>query len=127
MRNLVLSNGKGFDGGRWERRQSSAAVPNHTFNDGGHDGDDVRDDGRDVHGDHDDDRDAHGDDGRDGGHDGDGHGDGRDDRDDRGDGRGDRGGHGDHDDDALPLQHLERVCWKHSGERRPKQRGERWQ
>ncbi|GIY96887.1 hypothetical protein CEXT_83831 [Caerostris extrusa] len=98
----------------------------HTFNDGDHDGGDVHDDGRDAHGDHDDDRDAHGDGGRDGGHDGDhgdGHGDDRDVRGDHDDGRDD---HGDHDDDALPLQHLEQVYSKHSGEKRPKRRGKRW-
>ncbi|GIX99811.1 hypothetical protein CDAR_460521 [Caerostris darwini] len=90
----------------------------HTLNDDGHDDDDVRDDGRDVHGDHDDDRDAHGDDDHDGGHD-DGHGGGHDVHDDRDDGR------DDHDDDVLPLQHLQLVCLKRSGEKRPKRRGKR--
>ncbi|GIX99812.1 hypothetical protein CDAR_460531 [Caerostris darwini] len=95
----------------------------HTLNDDGHDDDDVHDGGHDVHGDHDDDRDVHGDDDRDDGHD-DGHGDDHDVRDDRDDGRGD---HGDHDDDALTLLPLELVCLRPSGEKRPKQRGKRWQ
>ncbi|GIY96882.1 hypothetical protein CEXT_83801 [Caerostris extrusa] len=97
-------------------------IIHHILNDDGHDGDDVRDDGRGAHDDHDDDRDAHGDDGRDDDHGG-GHGGDRDVHDDRDDGRGDHGDHG----DALPLQHLDMVCSKHSGKKRPKRRGKRWQ
>ncbi|GIX99800.1 hypothetical protein CDAR_460451 [Caerostris darwini] len=100
--------------------QIQNAIGNHhSLNDGGHGDDDVHDDGRDAHGDHDDGRDVHGDDDRDGGH-GDDRDDGHDVRGDHDDGHDDHDDHGDHDDDALPLIHLEGYFQMHIGQQRSK-------